>query len=137
MCGIDPDTFDLVNNMRRQNTAEITVAPDLMYISLAAAFFGLLSRRMDRLSTESFSEIWRSSLHQALVQMGEEEQRELEKLGGILGRYDLTEQLAAMKPILGRLRGILTELKEDFPVRRRLCLGVSCCLAAMLTLVLY
>lgn len=103
----------------------------------AAAFFGLLSRRMDRLSTQSFAEIWQDCLHQSFAQMGKEERRELEKLGGILGHYDLPEQLAAMKPILSRLHGMLMGLREDFPVRRRLCLGVSCCLAAMLTLVLY
>lgn len=103
----------------------------------AAGFFRLVLQRMDRLSAESFSEIWHGSLGETMPALEEEERRELEKLGGILGRYDLSEQLAAMNLVLDRLREILHRLKENYPASRKLCIGVSCSLSAMLALVLF
>ncbi len=101
-----------------------------------ADFFRALAQGMERLNRESFREIWETELEKQMPDLQQEEKRELEELGSVLGRFDLDEQQKALERCLTHLHKLLERLQENYPVKQKLCIGISCSLAAMLILVL-
>ncbi|MCR5577318.1 MAG: stage III sporulation protein AB [Oscillospiraceae bacterium] len=102
----------------------------------ARDFAASVSAGMGELGKRSFSEIWNTSLHTCFPELSEAERRELETLGSVLGRYELSRQLEA----IARCRGFLkqSEQREASALREktRLSLGLALTAAALLGIVL-
>lgn len=105
-------------------------------ISGAAEFFGKITENMDKLGNQSFQEIWTTCIETKLSYLNSDDQYAMKSLGAVLGSYELSEQLASISACRNRLYNNLVELKAVYPANRKMYLGISCSVGAMLILVL-
>lgn len=102
----------------------------------ARAFAAALSAGMAELGKRSFSEIWNAALHSKLSMLCADELQELEALGAVLGRYELSRQCEA----LSRCRSFLKQNAESAAAamggKARLAWGLALTGAALLGIVL-
>ncbi len=101
-----------------------------------AEFFCGIIENMDELGCKSFREIWNDALNEKLKHLNPDDICAMESLGAVLGNYELSEQLEAIAVCKSRLYNNLLELNATYPANRKLCLGISCSVGAMLVLVL-
>ena len=102
----------------------------------AAEFFGALCTGMDRLSEEDFSTLWESAAEEHLGLLHSTEREEIDRLGAVLGRYELQRQLAAVRDCRAAMDRALSSARQDYPTQRRLALGLSATTGALLIIIL-
>lgn len=102
----------------------------------AGFFFSELSQSMDRLGEEDFHTLWLRAAEKCLAALRQPEREEIDRLGGVLGRYGLTEQLSAIRACSAELRRALDCARQDYPRSRRLLLGMASAAGAMLIILL-
>ena len=90
-----------------------------------SAFFQTADAGLDELNRRGFSEIWSAACRSKLVFLSEEDLRALEALGTTLGRYELSDQLAACERYLSTAGETLDQLRRKYPERRRLSLALG------------
>ena len=102
----------------------------------ASAFFKMLSKSLKRLGATEFSQLWREAAESSLKALSGEEQREIERLGKVLGRYALDEQLSAIKACRAALRTGTEQARASYPGERRLGLGLPAAAGILLIITL-
>ena len=112
-----------------------TISPHLS--DSALQFTGLVREGMEDLGRRSFAEIWAESLNTCFPDLAPSELRELQDLGAVLGRYELSRQTEA----LSRCRQFLLHREEAasaaLAVKRRLALGLAFTGTTMLGIILF
>ena len=102
----------------------------------ARRFAASLIAGMGELGRRSFSEIWNRSLDMELPELSAAERRELEGLGAVLGRYELSRQLEAISGCRGYLKQQQALAAQALSDKARLALGLALTGAALLGIVL-
>ena len=91
----------------------------------AKDFFSLLAERMDDLGEKCFSEIWEKAAGSALPELAERERSALTRLGAVLGRYPVGDQIRAIETCRALLLAQLRQARESYPADQRLGIGLS------------
>lgn len=105
--------------MERELSFRLTPMPDLLdelsrrTAQPLRAFFSRCRAGLDRLGQTDFGQLWRESLEQTPLGLGDEELSLLAGLGGILGRYDGEGQRAALERCRGQLSETLRRAEAD------------------------
>lgn len=92
---------------------------------------------LENLGEVSFSTIWQRAVGLCAWPLGPDERRELEALGAVLGRYELSFQLQALDSCTDYLKRSRERLRESLPAKRRILLGLSVSMGAFLVILLY
>lgn len=103
----------------------------------AGCFFAAVGDSMERLGEESFSEIWRRAAENRLPGLNAASRDELARLGVILGRMDLEAETEAVAACRDALLSQLAAERAELPGFRRLSLGLSVCVGALLAILLF
>ena len=85
----------------------------------------------------SFDEIWDKALAGTDPWLEETVQNELRKLGSVLGRFDLETQLRALDACISLLRQQWERQRNAYPEERRVWIGLTAGLSALLVILLY
>lgn len=88
------------------------------------------------LGESSFAEIWDKALRETCSWLSPDTQTELKKLGGVLGRFDLDLQLRSLDACVSDLKEQWQRLRNEYPSQRRVSLGLSFGLSALLVILL-
>lgn len=99
-------------------------------------FFTYINESLANLGEKRFSEIWETASIEHLSFIDEDCRDELIHLGDILGRYELNEQLNALNAFKIRLLKTFENKLENYPARKKLSIGVSATVSALLIIVL-
>ena len=102
----------------------------------ARRFASAVCAEMGALGKRSFTEIWNMNLHTCVPELGEAERRELEDLGAVLGRYELSHQLEAISRCMRCLKQNEERAVSALHEKTRLALGLALTLSALLGIVL-
>ncbi len=102
----------------------------------AARFFSQLTESLDRLGETSFAELWQEAAETCFQNLGRSELETLVRLGGSLGRYELTRQLGAIGACRISLEANLHAARRACPGEQKLTIGLSIS-AALLLLILF
>lgn len=102
----------------------------------AADFFNALCGSMDRLGEEELFSLWHGATEKNLACLSTAEREEIDRLGGVLGRYEMEAQLTALRSCEAVLRSSLEQARADYPNRRRLGIGMTAAAGALLVIVL-
>lgn len=127
--------------MRGELALNLTPMPNLIeYVSLhscggAREFFSALLRKLSALGERELSALWTEAAAETLGLLGVEERAELDALGQILGRAELSEQLSAIERCERCFDGALKSARIEYPTHRRLTLGVSAAAGLLLVIV--
>lgn len=131
-----------LEQLKAELSVHLTPMPELLS-SLAektrgsvSLFFRAVLDAMPGLGERAFYEIWSAAASAQMKELTEPELVELMKLGEILGRYELGEQLLAVEDCLGELRSALEAHCGAYPNERRLIFGLSLAGGFFLTIVL-
>ena len=89
------------------------------------------------LGERSFDEIWDKALAGTDPWQEETVQNELRKLGSVLGRFDLETQLRALDACILLLRQQWERERNAYPEERRVWIGLTAGLSALLVILLY
>ncbi len=102
----------------------------------AGLFFHCVLDSLTELNTRSFSALWTDACSGSLPALSEENRRQLEALGGMLGRYGVDEQMAACDSYLRFCLDALEDARDHYPERRRLSLALSAAAGIFLCLLI-
>lgn len=136
------DFLAALEEMERELRCRLTPMPELLAALGADApgavgqFFALCAGRLDRLGERSFSRLWQEALEAADLCLEEEDRRELEVLGGSLGRYDGPSQCAAIARTRERLEEHLVRATERRDRMSRVYGALGLAAAAIMMIVL-
>lgn len=100
------------------------------------SLFLFLSQSLSCLGEASFSELWEQAAAQSCQVLREEERQQLSRLGLVLGRYELEAQLRELAACHALLQSREREAAENYPVQRRLQLGLALSSGAVLAILL-
>ena len=95
-------------------------------------FLSDLRKAMNRLDACSFAELWSETLADTLPGLPDRVRREMDALGGVLGRYDAATQCAALENCRLAMSREREKLLREQPGYRRLVFGLSLSAAGML-----
>lgn len=95
-----------------------------------------LVSHLDMLGRESFETIWIRALQENASVLDADARRELESLGAVLGRYELSAQLEAISACLSSIRRYAASVESGLRQSGRLTLGLSLSASAMLGILL-
>ena len=99
-------------------------------------FFSCLRKLDALLGKKSFSELWDSAVSLCFNSLSVTEQEELKRLGTVLGRMELSKQVSMLETCRGVLLDKLRQEENTYKETRKLSLGLSSALAALLIVVL-
>lgn len=128
--------------MQAELSERLTPMPELIKIlserctDCAGNFFTSLREVMPELGAKQFSVLWVKAVRSELTDLDKEEMREVEAIGSIIGKYDLSQQLKAVSTCLTLLRERYNAAIFEYPVTKKLCLGLSSAAGILLTIVL-
>lgn len=128
--------------MRAELSARLTPLPELVSLLKervrppSSEFLGKLEDRLWRLGECDFPELWSGCVRESYRELTADELELLERLGGILGRYDIDKQLQELELCRESFDSAAGLARRELPVGRRLHLGLSCGLGALLIIVL-
>lgn len=102
----------------------------------AHGFALLLTKEMDMLGQIPFQDIWDKALVQCFAILGQYEKNIIKELGGIIGKYELEQQLEALDCAVSRLSDEEKCCYEQLKPRQKLSFGLSGAMGLMLIIVL-
>lgn len=102
----------------------------------AADFFKSLSLALPRLGVEEFSQLWQEAAERELKSLSRAELWDIIALGSIVGRYELSEQLSALRSTICVLQGCKESARSAYPGEKRLGLGLSAASGVLLIVLL-
>lgn len=102
----------------------------------ALAFITLLIHKMDSLGEQRFQYLWHLALSEISSCIDEEEKREIETLGSVLGRYDHMTQLEAVNACRENLLRRLEKRQNTQPQDTRVTLAMSISLSLFVGILL-
>lgn len=89
------------------------------------------------LGERSFDEIWNKALDGTDLWLAETVRHEMRKLGSVLGRFELETQLRALDACISLLRQQWERQRNAYPEERRVWIGLTGGLSALLVILLY
>lgn len=99
-------------------------------------FFTVLTASLSRLGGAEFAQLWHEAAKGSLCSLTEREMDELTRLGALLGRYALDEQLSALRACEAYLREAAERAGESYPEQRRLGLCLTATAGILLIIAL-
>ena len=99
-------------------------------------FFHFLSEGFAYLDRISFFELWKEAVGLCLPQLTSRERDELIRLGGVLGKYELSRQCAALERCTSFLREELNRQQERSRGEDKLMLALPTALGLLLVILL-
>lgn len=132
----------LLRLMKGELELRLTPLPELMRIARdslgepAAAFAADVESGLAALGERDFSDIWAGSAQKNFTHLEHGEAEELEKLGGVLGRYSADVQLEAIEKLAGVLEDRKRLCREAMPEKSRAAAGIVMAGCALLLIVL-
>lgn len=102
----------------------------------AALFFRQLARSMPRLGEKSFFELWEEAATRSLPELNAADRRELSRAGRVLGRFELSQQLAGLESCRLRLAARREQGEARFGNDRRLLLALPAAAGCLLLILL-
>lgn len=136
------DLIAALERIQGELSARNTPLSELWELALERAqgaakdFFETLSDSMRRLGQVDFTSLWKEAAKIHLCVLDTDELEEFIRLGDMLGRYALAEQLNALKLCCAGLRKGLETAQSDYPGQRRLGLGLGTAAGLLLIIVL-
>lgn len=133
----------MLEQLRGLLEAESAPMPDLLLTLSkrcegdASVFIKTLYASLGALGALSFQELWKKALRENPVSEDERACRELEALGAVLGRYELSTQLEAAASCLEALRLEAEQKRRELPVKNRLTWGLTFSAAMLLGILLF
>ena len=103
----------------------------------AGAFFRRVSESLPFLGERSFSALWTESLEQSYLFLKPQERQELQQLGSLLGRYELSRQLAGIRRCQALLELERDSAQAGTAQEQKLGIGLSLAAGLLLTLALF
>ena len=100
----------------------------------AAGFFRCLALSMPRLGEKSFSALWTDAVRACFPELRREEENELRKVGHLLGRFELSQQLAGLESCRLRLRSRLERAEDAYQREKKLTLALPAAAGCLLIL---
>lgn len=92
---------------------------------MAGDFFKAVNNSLPLLNDSDFSKLWSAAADAYLNGISRREREQVKKLGAVLGRYELIEQLTAAEGCLEELKTAERLLRNAYPENRKLLLGIS------------
>lgn len=102
----------------------------------AALFFGELGKRLRNDDWCCFREIWSISVSECFAELRSDEKQLIDELGTVLGVFELDRQLRALDFCVEQLKNCYQKAKGEYSANRKLYIGLPCCFAAMLSVLL-
>lgn len=91
----------------------------------AGTFFRAVSTALPLLEEKDFSSLWNMAADEVLRSLSQRELDTVKKVGTVLGKYELSEQLRVIGSCLTELKTSEEKLREAYPQSRKLFFGVS------------
>ena len=85
----------------------------------------------------SFAEIWEEALTESCAGLEDGARKELQRLGTVLGRFDLEIQLQALETCKASLEERWNKRSESYPADRRMICSIVLALSSFLVILLY
>ena len=117
--------------IRAELGTRLTPVPELLALLSekcrgdAGLFFCTLGMTLPLLEEKEFSVLWNTAAESCLHCLRPEELEAVRKVGAVLGKYELSEQLTVVCSCLGELRDACEKWKAAYPESRRLFFGMS------------
>lgn len=128
--------------IRAELGTRLTPMPELLRIlsdrcrGEAGAFFSALCKAMPLLEENEFSKLWNIAADTYLKPLHPEELNTVKKVGAVLGKYELSEQLAVTDACRRELAFAAEKLRASYPESRRLFFGISAAAGGFLIILL-
>lgn len=100
-----------------------------------SGFYGDIAGRLDFIGETDFSVLWSDAVENIQL-LSADERETMNRLGAVLGRYELREQLDSIDICLDALTRSVLGLRAEYPCRRRLFLGLSAAAGLMILIIL-
>lgn len=133
---------DMLSRMEAELGSRSPSTPELFLRLLpsskgaAALFCETVGKRLPFLGTMSFEQIWTAAARETLPLLTREEQTEFFRLGAVIGRYAVSDQVAALRCCRQLLQAGLDQARAEYPAERKLALALSLSGALFLVIVL-
>ena len=117
--------------IRAELGSRLTPMPELMRLlegqcaGEVGNFFRTVGRALPLLEEKDFSTLWSLAADEVLRCLGQRELDIVKKVGTVLGKYELSEQLNVIGSCLRELKAMEEKLREAYPQSRRLFFGLS------------
>lgn len=117
--------------IRAELGSRLTPMPELLGLledqcaGEAGNFFRTVGCALPLLEEKDFSTLWSLAADEVLRCLGQRELDIIKKVGAVLGKYELSEQLNVIGSCLRELRAGEEKLREAYPQNRRLFFGLS------------
>lgn len=112
-------------SMQRSSIPELCKLLGNRVSGMGAKLFTLLDAMIPYLKEEDFASIWKRAVMNCCGVLKEAEREELAQLGSYLGRYEIEDQVQAIRYCCAALQRSREEALQAFPAERKLCLGLS------------
>ena len=89
------------------------------------AFYETMSAQLTRLGEISFADLWGQAVRKDLPDIGDRDRQALGQLGQHLGRYELPQQLRALRNCVNSLSASLREACARYPDQQKLGMGLA------------
>ncbi len=103
----------------------------------AAEFFRRLSFSLSRLGEKSFASLWQECADLSLTELNASDKREFRQLGALLGRFELTRQLAGLESCALRMDERLRREEQRYQGERKLLLALPVSAGCLLVLLFW
>ena len=117
--------------IRAELGTRLTPMPELMRLlegqcaGEAGNFFRTVGCALPLLEERDFSSLWSMAADKALCCLSQRELDTVKKVGTVLGKYELSEQLAVIGSCLTELKAGEERLRAAYPQTRKLFFGLS------------
>jgi len=131
-----------LENMQAELASRACPLPDLFTALARSAegeaevFFTGICGSMNMLGRESFSEIWDMCAEESFTLLNREEMRLLKRIGAVLGRYELDEQLKILRQCTNSFNENLKCAEYKYLSEKKLKLALGAGTGLMLIIVL-
>ncbi len=128
--------------MRAELGTRLTPMPELMHMlgdrcnGTVGSFFSAVCSALPLLEENEFSRLWNMAAETYLNGLSKKELDTVKKAGTVLGRYELTEQLAVIDSCRAELKNQEDKLRAAYPESRRLALGLCAAAGSFLIILL-
>ena len=96
-----------------------------------------VAERLDDLGERTFTEIWSGALGDCCAGLEEAVLSQMQGLGNVLGKFDLSLQLQALDNCIALLQDRIKKEKDDYPLQRKLLLSTLLTLGSFLVIIIY
>ena len=117
--------------IRAELGSRLTPMPELLGLleaqctGEAGNFFRAVGNALPLLEEKDFASLWNQAAEELLRCLNQRELETVKKVGAVLGKYELSEQLTVIGACLSELRAGEERLREAYPQTKKLFFGLS------------